>query len=163
MSPARHQPPAYWALVEPVWDSIDIYGGPDAFLRQYAAVRPIEAAHLFAAHWCQSEVCNGGFAQFFYNPTGVLAPEALEAFRLIGLHEWADSLQEAMRPFGTPYPRDNAARQHVLDQKIKAKRKPGETFAAQDERCYRWNSKEPNGFARLADAYARTVAGRGED
>ncbi|WP_369973953.1 DUF4375 domain-containing protein [Polaromonas sp. SP1] len=31
--------------------------------------------HLFAVHWCQSEICNGGFMQFFANSTGVLAPE----------------------------------------------------------------------------------------
>lgn len=163
MDTKRSQPSAYWALVEPIWDSVDIYGEPDAFLRQYAAVRPVQAAHLFAAHWCQSEVYNGGFEQFFCNPTGVLAPEALEAFRLIGLSEWAESLEEAMRFFGDPYPRDDAVRQQILARAIRAKRKPRETFALQDARCYEWNKREPNGFTRLADIYAQTGVARGED
>ena len=92
----------------------------------------------------------------------MLAPEALEAFRLIGLREWAKGLEEAMRFFSDPYPRDNAARQQVLARAIKAKRKPGETFAAQDARCYEWNKREPNGFTRLADAYAKAVVALGE-
>jgi len=161
MNTKRTQPPAYWTLVEPIWDSVDIYGEPDAFLRQYAAVRPIEAAHLFAAHWCQSEVCNGGFEQFFYNPTGVLAPEALEAFRLIGLREWAECLEEAMRFFGDPYPRDNEARQRALAQAIKAKRSPRATFIAEDTRVYKWNKRYPGDFNRLANGYAYGIDERG--
>lgn len=39
---------------------------------------------MFAAHFCQSEICNGGLGQFFGNSTGGLAPEAVEGFREIG-------------------------------------------------------------------------------
>jgi hypothetical protein len=66
---------AYWALVEPYWDGVDIYEGPGRFLDDFKAV-PARSAHLLAAHWCQSEVINGGFDQFFYNSTGVLAPDS---------------------------------------------------------------------------------------
>jgi hypothetical protein len=105
----------YGRLIEPIWNSISIYDGPHAFLKQFGTVRP-EVGHLFAAHWCQSEVCNGGFHQFFYNDTGVLAPEALAGFRAIGLHDWAEILNEAMRFFGKRYPRDRRKRQKQLDR-----------------------------------------------
>src|SRR4051794_27697626 len=95
---------SYWRLVGPIWHSVSIYDGPETFLRQYRRL-PREVGHLFAAHWCMSEVCNGGFHQFFGNSTGVLAPEAVEGIRAMGLTVWADILAAAMQLFGTPYPR----------------------------------------------------------
>lgn len=83
-------PVDYGTLVEPVLLPLDQswYEGPEEFVRQFRRVRP-EVGHLYAAHWCQSEVRNGGFHQFFSNTTGLLAPEALEGFRAIGAVEWA--------------------------------------------------------------------------
>jgi hypothetical protein len=156
MSRGKRQPPAYGGLVEPLWDSISIYDGPDVFLRQFASARP-EAGLLFAAHWCQSEVYNGGFEQFFSNPTGVLAPEALVAFRAIGLHEWAAILEEAMRFFGEPYPRDQRGRERKLTRPRGVPRERWRPFSAHDERFYDWDRREPGGFERLADEYARSV------
>jgi hypothetical protein len=156
MSRGNQQPPAYWSLVEPLWDSISIYDGPEVFQRQFAGARP-EAGLLLAAHWCQSEVSNGGFEQFFSNPTGVLAPEALDAFRAIGLHEWAAILEEAMRFFGEPYPRDQRSRERKLARPRGVPREQLRTFSAHDDRFYDWSRREPGGFERLADAYARSV------
>src|SRR5262245_43021588 len=48
----------YWDTVDPVWDKISI-DGVEEFLETYAQA-PLHAALLFAAHFCQSEVCNGG-------------------------------------------------------------------------------------------------------
>jgi hypothetical protein len=48
----------YWKLVRPFWEKIDIYR-VDSFLSTYHAA-PIRSAQLYAAHFCQSEVCNGG-------------------------------------------------------------------------------------------------------
>jgi Domain of unknown function (DUF4375) len=93
-----------WRLVEPVWGQINIIAEPREFLSQFRRVRP-EVGHLFAAHWCLAEIYNGGFHQFFFNSTGVLAPEALAAFRAIGLVDWASLLEEAMQFFRDPYPR----------------------------------------------------------
>jgi hypothetical protein len=63
----------YWDLVEPIWDEISIYDGAEQFLQDFEKTdeRP---GILFAAHWTQSEVMNGGLGQFFNNSTGVLAP-----------------------------------------------------------------------------------------
>jgi hypothetical protein len=104
----------YWRHVEPIWNAISIYDGPDVFLRQFSRV-PEHAGHLFAVHWCISEVCNGGFHQFFSNSTGVLAPEAVAGFRAVGMPETAALVDQAMARLPTPYPRDREDREDALD------------------------------------------------
>ena len=104
---------AAWRLIEPHWEAVSIYEGPIVFLDGFARLSKA-ARHLFAVWWCDSEVCNGGFHQFFSNSTGVLAPEALEGFRAIGLIECAELVELALRKFGEPYPRDREARQAAL-------------------------------------------------
>src|SRR5437870_1993912 len=93
----------YWAVIEPVCDSISIYDGPARFLSEHAAA-PTVARTLFAAHWCQSEVCNGGFEQFFSNSTGVLGPEAILAFHEIGMPLTSSLIANAAAYLGEPYP-----------------------------------------------------------
>lgn len=100
---------SYWDVVEPYWEAVDIYADPEEFLRTLAPV-PSANALLLAAHWCQSEIRNGGFHQFFTNPTGVLAPEALDGFAAIGRPDLASLLREAMSYFGAPYPRERVVR-----------------------------------------------------
>lgn len=148
----------YWTLVESVWLPLNLSwdDGPDEFIERFRRVRP-EVGHLYAAHWCQSEVCNGGLHQFFSNTTGLLAPEALDGFRAIGAVEWADILAEAMKYFGTPYPRDRHDRQALL--LVRQKRPKGERnlFDELDERFFEWKNWED-----AANAYARqAVAGNG--
>ena len=104
----------YWDHIEPFWEAVSIYDGPETFLRQFAEV-PEHAGHLFAVHWCISEVCNGGFHQFFYNSTGVLAPEALAGFKIVGMPETAAIVAEAMARLPNPFPRDRELRQVGLD------------------------------------------------
>lgn len=140
----------YWSVIEPIWDSIDIYGTPENFLHQFHAVSP-GAGHLFAAHWCQSEVCNGGFHQFFCNSTGVLAPEALAGFLAIGLSEWTKLLAEAMKFFGAPYPRDREKRLAMLPRGP-GKRKEWDPFYALDDRFYLHAKENPWDLA--ADRFA---------
>jgi hypothetical protein len=146
----------YWSLVEPIWRSISIYAPPDEFLTQFAAVRPA-VGHLFAAHWCQSEVRNGGLHQFFGNPTGILAPEARDGFRAVGIVEWADILDEAMQFFGDPYPRvreDRLARLLPLMREHRGARQQWDPFYTLDERFYRWLHAGVNRWERAADTYA---------
>lgn len=146
----------YWRLVEPIWREISIYDGPEVFLRQFRRVQP-EVGHLFAATWCQSEVCNGGFHQFFSNPTGVLAPEALAAFRAMGLSEWASLLEEAMRFFGVPYPRDRMVRQELLAAVPGDQREESDPFDALDDRFFAWLHEEGDRWQRAADSYASGI------
>jgi hypothetical protein len=103
------QTPRYWDAVEPIWDVINIYEGADIFLASFAKV-PRPVGIVYAAHFCLSEVHNGGFLQFFKNSTGVLAPEALEGFRAIAMPQLASVVNEAMNVLGPEYPRDRDAR-----------------------------------------------------
>jgi hypothetical protein len=81
---------SYWDYIEPYWDVFDIYNGHQGFESSiHNAPRPVVL--LYAAHFCQSEVHNGGFLQFFWNNTGVLAPEAIEGYGVIGMPTLASS------------------------------------------------------------------------
>jgi Domain of unknown function (DUF4375) len=145
----------YWSLIEPYWRPLNRTWdeGPDEFLAKFAAVPPV-VGNLYAAHWCQSEVCNGGLLQFFSNSTGLLAPEALNAFRVIGIDQWANILMKAMEFFGTPYPRDRAARRALLPRSDGRKRADWDPFCALDKQFYEWLHAERHRWLRVADAYA---------
>ena len=136
----------YWSIVEPVWDAIDIYSGPDVFMQTFGSV-PRSSALLFAAHFCQSEICNGGFQQFFGNPTGVLATEAVEGFHEIGQHQVAGLIEKAMSLFGRGYRRDRNERQTRLEEVSKS------SLAALDDLFYSLIDSEAGGFAVAADRY----------
>jgi hypothetical protein len=144
----------YWSLVEPVWLRLNRTWerGSAAFLRQYRTVRP-EVGHLYAGHWCHCEVCNGGFFQFFWNTTGLLAPEAAAGFRAVGLPELAEILAEAMKFFGSPYPRDRGDRQDALPARQPRRLGEGDPFRPLDERFYEWSER----WGDAADAYAHSV------
>jgi len=141
----------YWQVVEPVWDAIDIYSGPEVFRTTFESV-PKPAALLFSAHFCQSEICNGGFHQFFYNSTGVLAPEAAEGFRAIGQTQIASILESAMQLLGSPYPRNRDKRQ------IQLASVPKQALNTLDGRFYKLINKEAGGFIFAATEYATNIA-----
>ena len=103
----------YWELIEPYWEVINIYDGPEAFEASIrGAPRPVIL--LYSAHFCVSEVRNGGFLQFFMNSTGVLAPEAIEAFSAIGMPTLAALVNNAAETLGTAYPRNRGDRRDAL-------------------------------------------------
>ena len=102
-----------WKRINESWKKIDIYDGPNAFLETFATV-PRAWGILFAANFCQYEICNGGFHQFFFNSTGVLAHEAVEGFHAIEMHTTANLIETAMRLLGDPYPRERLERQARL-------------------------------------------------
>jgi hypothetical protein len=141
----------YWTLVEPVWLRLNRSwdDGPEAFIRRFRSIQ-LEIGHLYAAHWCQSEVCNGGLEQFFFNSTGLLAPEALEGFRAISTTELAKALGAAMNQFGSPYPRDRAARQKYLSKLKRGARRKHDPFEDWDDQFYKWEQN----WEKAADAYA---------
>lgn len=140
-------------MVKPVWESISIYDGPDVFLEQFAQA-PVASRILFAAHWCQSEVRNGGLHQFFSNSTGVLAPEAILAFKEIGLLSLALVVQEASAWFGPIYPREREIRAEVLDTFEKENPEDWDPFTALDKEFFQLLDTENGGFAEAAGRYA---------
>jgi hypothetical protein len=131
--------------------------GPDEFVRLFRSIGP-EIGHRYAGHCCQSEVCNGGFHQFFSNTTGLLAPEALEGFRAIGAADWAKILAQAIQYFGTPYPRDLDHREEFLPLRQRRPREEWEPFYQLDERFYKW----ADNWGNAANAYAKQVVTRGK-
>ncbi len=148
----------YWDLVDPIWETVSIYDGPDVFLQQYAD-SPEASRTLFAAHWCQSEICNGGFDQFFSNSTGVLAPEAVEAFRKIGMPQIAALVDQAMSTLGPKYPRDRDEREDAIEAAWDAfgDNESG-PFGKLDELFFKLIKTENGGFREAADTYATSTA-----
>lgn len=81
-------------------------------------------------------MCNGGLHQFFYNPTGVLAPEAIAGLEAIGASKAAAVVREAVTMLGQTYPRGREKRIARLSQ-IKRpgdKRSEWDPFNALDDR-----------------------------
>jgi hypothetical protein len=140
----------YWDAIDPIWDLINI-DTPESFRTTFAAVRP-ESGLLYAAHFCQSEVCNGGFGQFFWNSTGVLAPEAVKGFAAIGQPQVANIVEKAMALLGSPYLRDRKARQEALQ----APRNAGD-FAPLEDEFYRLLRTENGGYESAANGYAAGI------
>jgi hypothetical protein len=103
----------YWTMIKPHWKRVAIYEGGDPFLREYART-PEAARNLLTAHWCQSEVCNGGPHLFFFNPTGVLAPEAAIGHEAIGLPGLGSVVRRAVEFFDPLFPREEEERQRAL-------------------------------------------------
>ena len=142
----------YWALVEPFWDQVSIYDGPVRFFDDIAKV-PEVSRHLLTAHWCQSEVCNGGFDQLFANSTGVLTPEAAAAFRAIGMPNTAAVVEAAIAEFGASFPRDRRSRMAALE-KLREANKPSRAFDSLDSRFYDLIETEHGGCEAAADKFA---------
>jgi hypothetical protein len=152
---------SYWHVIEPYWETVSIYDGPEVFLDQFAKM-PRQAQVLFAAHWTQSEVRNGGLSQFFGNCTGVLAPEAVEAFRALGMPEAAQTLQQALAFFGDVYPRERAPREDALEAYFDNLDSQGvdgpDPFEELDDQFSDFLDDEVKGFEASASAFSSKVA-----
>lgn len=146
-------PDEYWKLVNPIWNEISINDSEEKFLRDFenADERP---RLLFAAHWAQSEFMNGGLGQFFANPTGILAPEAVRAFRAIGMPLTAATLSDAMKFFGDPYPRDREARLSIIERFFEDHGEDKNPILDQEELFAVQIEEENGGFWEAADQYA---------
>ncbi len=114
MWPFRAPKREYLALLEPYFESVDLEASPSSVVRQLARL-PSRVRVLYCAHWLFWEVENGGFVQYFWNPSGCIAPEAHAAFAELGLAETAAIISSAMSEIGNPYPRGWSKRHKVLD------------------------------------------------
>jgi hypothetical protein len=143
----------YWRCVEPIWDSVSIYDGGEIFLRGFGEVSEKQRV-LFAAHWAQSEIMNGGLGQFFTNDTGVLAPEAVEAFQALGMPKCALLLSEAMTFFGERYPRERLVRQDAFERFHEEFGADGIPLREYEDAMATEIEEENGGFWVAADKYA---------
>lgn len=103
----------YSSRIDHLFEAVNIYDGvPDFFESIKNVPRPILL--LYAAHFCLSEVHNGGFLQLFMNSTGVLVPEAVEGYHALQMPELAGVFAAAAACLGSPYPRDRDERWDAL-------------------------------------------------
>ncbi len=144
----------YWHMIEPFWEAINVDEDGEAYLVSVADI-PTALVHLHAAHLAQSEICNGGFAQFFQNYGGVLAPEAAAGFAVMGMTSTSKILAEASQMLGTPYPRDWRTRHTQLDAI------PVEKFDRFDSQFYDLIETEADGFQCAANRFAQKLRQQG--
>lgn len=138
----------YLSIIEPHSSQLDdTWQDIDQFCATIQTL-PLKVVNLYAAEWCQIEVRNGGLYQFFYNTTGILAPEAVRAFREIGIPEWSAVVAEAMSHFGDTYPRKRRERQQQLPAK--------NTWDKLDEKFYGWLADDYYRWHKVANEYAAT-------
>jgi hypothetical protein len=143
----------YWNAIEPVAETVDFYRGPKVFLSQYSRLEPA-IGKMLAAHWCVLEVCNGGFHQLFFNSTGVLAPEAADAFEAFGMTQCASVVRCAMSRLGPRYPRRRALRMTRLHVAQMLFCKSSERlFDHEDDEFYGCYDKEAGGYERAGLRY----------
>jgi Domain of unknown function (DUF4375) len=102
----------WWEVIAPAFDELRTPYEPDPRLDD---LTPGQRA-LYALYWARSEIDNGGFHQYLYNPTGRLANEALRGAELIGATEFATLFREVRTLlFGDTFPQDQGRRTVVLE------------------------------------------------
>jgi hypothetical protein len=105
----------FWAVVEPMWEDLNFYEDPRTAADFFEMASPVQGA-MIAMWWCRSEVCNGGFDQFFWNSTGMIWPCALQGFRLVGANSYAELLEKALSVFpGGVAPIERNERDKILE------------------------------------------------
>jgi len=149
---------SYWEAIEPIWDDVSVESST-VFLEQFGSLsRPQQ--DLFALHWFYCQVLNGRLHQFFLNPWGVMAPEAVIGLRAIGLLNSARILESAMAFFGPVYPREQPAREALLLQVPGESREEWDPFFALDAELFPLLKTENGGFDQAADRYWFAVRGK---
>ena len=71
---------------------------------------------IYVTQTLEQEVNNGGFSQYFYNSSGDLANELVDAFTAIGAPKTAAICEKALSPFKGAVPTDRTERQSKLDR-----------------------------------------------
>jgi hypothetical protein len=103
-----------WKVIDPVWWSASIYDGAEEYDRSLRSFSRSQRL-LFAALWYQYEVDNGGHKQFYFNSTGIVWKDALEAFKSMGLTAFEAILRESAERLGGSPSLDREERNSQLD------------------------------------------------
>lgn len=162
----------YSPKIQHLFDKVNIYDHLPSFLASIKDV-PRPLLLLYAAHFCLSEVHNGGFLQLFWNSTGVLVPYAVEGFEALGMAKLSATFASAAAMLGSPYPQE---RQERWDALLRASQKtvdgfdrisdPRDLYVAYgeatatlplevlDKEAWELAESENGGFQVRADSYA---------
>lgn len=144
---------SYWDFIQEAYSKVDIYNGADAFLSGYTK-QPVWIGDSLSVHWFLSEMSNGGILQFFDNPTGVLAPEAVIGFRHMELPQLGELLENAMKVLGNIYPREQNVRNEI------SLKLPTTTFKDIEGQFYKTGGSNLGKIYDVMDAYAAKNAGK---
>lgn len=71
---------------------------------------------IYITQTLEQEINNGGFSQYFFNSSGNLANESVDAFTKIGALKTAEICKKALDLFGGNVPADPEARQELLEE-----------------------------------------------
>lgn len=103
-----------YEVIDPVWWTANIYDGMDDYESSLSSFSKPQRLVL-AVIWYRSEVNNGGHDQFFYNSTGIVWRDALEAFQTIGLDQFARVLSASADRFSRPPSLDREERNEQME------------------------------------------------
>jgi Domain of unknown function (DUF4375) len=144
----------YWPIVESAVDKIGVNWENSAeFWSSFANLSSKEQL-LISAHFCDSEICNGGFLQLFSNITGILSGHAQQAFLQFGMPNTAAVFEKALLWFFPEEPliREKRVEKLTLYRSMielqipNAQRSDWDPFLELDELYYNLKEEENGGF-----------------
>jgi hypothetical protein len=103
-----------YGIVEPLIPN-RIWGRPEEYSEELARLT-IPQQFVFAIHWYDIEVCNGGHKQLYFNSTGIVWEETLKGLKAIGATKNYDILKESAKRLGSNPSKDYAVRRKQLDE-----------------------------------------------
>ena len=139
----------WWSVIENLYWRADLSRGRkrlEATLRQATAGQRA----LLAIHWWQSEMDNGGFHQFFWNPSGLLIDDVLSGLARVEAQPHAGLLRRALALFPGGRPPAASRLQRTLDAI------PPRRFAALDGEFQRLCGRRPTRLDGLCARYVRS-------
>lgn len=102
-------------VIAPLWWTGDIYDGPARYEKSLESFSKPQRL-VFASMWYISEVNNGGHDQFYFNSTGIVWPDAAEAFSKFGISELSAIILESAKRLGGNPSLDRGLRQNEMDK-----------------------------------------------
>jgi hypothetical protein len=105
----------YWRLLASKRLLVGFPRTDDGFLQLYRGLAR-QVQELFAAYRCFSSIMAGGVDWYFEYQNAVLAPEAVMAFRAIGLPAAASVIASGISRFPSPYPRSTEVRGALMSE-----------------------------------------------
>ena len=99
--------------------------------------------------WVSGDVYNGGFDQFFHNSSGDMALLALEGLRVVGAHQTAGLLAEAMSLIPSGYSAD----QDIRHDRISSIPEGEDRFDSVTRRFYANEERYEDMYLRLLEDF----------
>ena len=102
-----------------LWTCLNHYDAPAAVAGRLAALPPAHA-RIIVVRIFEAEMLNGSVHQAFFNSSGVLAPDVVDALKAMNLPKHAAAVERGIAMFPTPYPRDTEKRRAFMGSQNEA-------------------------------------------